>query len=126
MRLDTRLRADDHQAFYQIAQFTDIAGPGITQQNFHCRVAKLAGLLSILRAELIQKESCNHGDVFLAITQRRNKEGNDVEAIEEVLAERATGNFLLEILVGGGDDADVDVECLVGADAFEALLFEDA
>ena len=35
------------------------------------------------------------------------------------------GDFLFEFLVGGGDDADVDAHGLIGADGFEALLFED-
>src|SRR6266852_2734807 len=65
-------------------------------------------------------------NVFLAIAQRRNEEGNYVQAVEEILAEGAAGDFLFEIFICGGDDAHIYMESLIGADAFEALLFEDA
>ena len=54
------------------------------------------------------------------------KEGDDVEAVEEVFAEVAAGDLFFEVLVGGGDDADVDVDGVGGADGEEALLVESA
>src|SRR6185437_2592220 len=65
-------------------------------------------------------------DVFLAITERRHKKRNNVEAIEEVLAEVAARNLLFKVLVGSGDDADVDVDGLRSPHGKEALLVECA
>jgi len=56
-----------------------------------------------------------------AVAQRRDEERNDVEAIEKILAETAVQNFLFEIFVGGGNDANIDADGLIGADRLEAL-----
>ena len=66
------------------------------------------------------------GDVFLAAAERRELEGDDVEAVEEVFAEAALFDGLLEVDVGGGDDADVDLDLLVAAHVHEAAVLEDA
>src|SRR5260370_33049868 len=66
------------------------------------------------------------GDVLFAVAQRRHEEGNYVQPIEEVLPEGAARDLLFEILVCGGEHANVDAQSLAGADRFEALLFQDA
>ena len=43
--------------------------------------------------------------VRLALAQRRNEDREDVEPVEQVLAERALRDRLLHVLVGGGDRA---------------------
>ena len=52
--------------------------------------------------------------------------GKDVEAIEQVLAERPVADRLLEVAVGGGDDADVDLDRLRAAEALDDAFLEDA
>ena len=64
------------------------------------------------------------GEVFLAVAQGGDEEGDDVEAVEEVLAKIALGDFVFEVLVGGGDDADIDVDGVGGADGEETLLVQ--
>ena len=49
------------------------------------------------------------GNVVAPFAQRRQRDLDHVDAEVEVLAERAGGHGALEIAVGGGDDADVDV-----------------
>src|SRR5262245_9527552 len=124
MRFDAYLRAHDNEAFDEVAEFADVTGPRIAQQDFERSIGKFAGTLAISGAEFVEEMAREDGDVFLAIAQGRNKKGNYVEAIEEILAEAAVGNLLLEILVGGGDDADIHADRLIGTDGFEALLFE--
>jgi len=48
--------------------------------------------------------------------------GNYAEAVIKVLAETPLGNFLLEILVRGGNDAHVRFDRLVAADALFPIL----
>src|SRR5205814_639699 len=50
----------------------------------------------------------------------------DVEPVEEILAEAALLDLSLEVLIGRGDDADIDGDRLRAADALEFLLLEDA
>src|SRR6266852_4466724 len=102
VRLDACLRADNDQALDEVAELAHVSGPGMTQQDFHGGIAKLTGFLAIRGAELVQEIARENGNVFFAITQGRHEKWNHVEAVEEILAESATGDFLLEILVGGG------------------------
>ncbi len=47
------------------------------------------------------------GYVFATLAQGRHADGEDVDAVEQVLAKGAGGDHLLQILVGGGDQPDV-------------------
>src|SRR5258706_444577 len=107
MRLDTRLRANNDEALDEVAQFAHIARPRIARKNFESVVAEFAGLLAVFGAEFIEKVATKNWNVRDAVTQRRNKKGNYVQAIEKILAKRAARDFLVEVLVGGGDDANV-------------------
>src|SRR6267154_4518787 len=126
VRFDARFRADDHQALDQIAQLAHVAGPGMAQQTLHRGVAELANFLSVSRAELVQQMPSKNGNIFLAITQRRDEERNDVEPVDQILTEGAAGDLLLEILVGGGQNANIHGEGLARAHRLEALFFEHA
>ena len=66
------------------------------------------------------------GDVLLAITKRRDCQWENSQAVEKVETEAAFGCVLFQMLVGGGDDADVDVEDFVVADALELAAIEEA
>src|SRR5690606_10478825 len=50
----------------------------------------------------------------------------DVQAIEEVLAEAARVDFLLQVAIGGGNHAHVHLDGLATADALELLFLQDA
>src|SRR6266403_2095495 len=58
--------------------------------------------------------------------QRRKHDRDDVQAVVEVLAEASRLHLGLEVLVGGGEDADVDLERAVAAHPFELALLEHA
>src|SRR6185436_21086823 len=75
---------------------------------------------------LLQEEARQRRDVFLALAQRRQAQADDVEAMEQVLAERARLDPLLEILVRRRDDANVALHRVVAADAIELAVGEDA
>src|SRR6267154_5090452 len=126
MRLDARLRTNNNQTLDEVAKLANISGPRMAQQNFHSRVSQLARLLSISCAELVQEVFGQNGNVLFAVAQRRHEEGNYIQPIEKVLAESATGNFLLEVFVGSGQDADVNGHSLAGTDWLKALLLEHA
>ncbi len=65
-------------------------------------------------------------DVARALAQRRQADRHDVEAVEEVFAERAGGDELLEVAVGRRDEAHVDADRLDAADALELALLQRA
>src|SRR5882762_128757 len=126
VRLDARLRANNNQALHQIAKLAYVSRPRMPQQNFHRRVSQLARLLSISGAELVQEVFGQNGNVLFAVAQWRHEEGNYIQPIEEVLAESAARNFLLEVFVGSGENAYVNGHSLAGTNWLKALLFQHA
>ena len=61
-----------------------------------------------------------------ALAQRRHADRHDAQAIEEILAERARGDQLVEPPVGGRDDAHRDANRLLAADALQLAVLQDA
>ncbi len=54
-----------------------------------------------------------HGDVLPAFAQRRQFDAEDVEPVEKIGAELALRDQFFQILVGGGDAAEVHLDDLV-------------
>ena len=65
-------------------------------------------------------------NIFAAAAQRRQIDGDDVEAIEEIVAELAFAHRLAQIDVGGGDDAHIDLRLLRSAERSEAAVLQHA
>ena len=60
------------------------------------------------------------------LAQRRDLQVHDVEAEQQVLAERALAHRLGQVAVRGGDDADVDRHRPGAADAVDHALLDGA
>ena len=68
-----------------------------------------------------------HRNVLAALAQRRHDDVNDVEAVEQVLAERALRDHVAQVAVGRRDHADVDdAAAAVGADLLQLAGLEEA
>ena len=65
-------------------------------------------------------------NVLAARAQRRQFKADDVQPVEEVFAEAAFAHSLLQVDVGRGDDADVDLDLLHAAEMHEAAVLQDA
>ena len=65
-------------------------------------------------------------NLLAPLAQRRQPQPDDVEAVEEVLAEPALGDQRFEVGVGRGDDADVDLDRLRLAEAVHFVGLEEA
>jgi hypothetical protein len=76
-----------------------------------------------LREELVHK----HRNVFSTITQRRNDYVNDVEAIEQILAERPLLDHFSQVTVGRSDHTHVDdAATAVGANFLQLACLEES
>ncbi len=71
---------------------------------------------------MLQEVSRQQGDVLGAFPQCRQAQPDDVEPMEQVLAEQAIAYPLFEVLVGGGDDAHVGSDRLHAADTVEMAV----
>src|SRR5439155_18405988 len=91
-----------------ILQLAHVAWPVVGLQQLQRLLSDgtdpLSGLLGVALDQVFRQDR----NVDHALAQRRDPDGEDVEAIEEVLAERATRYRALEIAVRGGEDAHID------------------
>ncbi len=74
----------------------------------------------LLRVNARQEVLDERRNVFAALAQRRHGQVNDVQPVEQVLAERALGDHVAQVAVGRGDDAHVDAaHRAIGADLLQ-------
>jgi hypothetical protein len=117
---------EDDGALDGVLQFADIARPLVRSElahgglgNSRCgTIHSLGGLLHKMRGE--------GRDVVAALAKRREFNREDAQAIVKVLAEAACIDFMFQVAIGGGDDANVDLAATGIADTFQFLLLQDA
>ena len=85
-----------------------------------------AEFAALLAGDLGDQEAGQVRQVLDTLAQRRHADGHDVESVVEVLAELARPHLGLQVAVGGGDDAHVDLEGAAAADPLEFALLEHA
>ena len=115
----------DHAAHF-VGQLAHVAGPGVEQQVFERLVVERQASLLLFVAVLAQVVIDERRDLLAPLAQRRQLQADDVEAVEEVLAEAALGDELFEVGVGGGDDAHVDLDRLRLAERVDLVRLEEA
>jgi len=65
-------------------------------------------------------------NVLEAFAQRRNLDGEDIQAVVQIFPQLTVGNGLLRITVGRRDDPGVDVDLFVAAHPPELSFLQDA
>ena len=91
---------------------------GVVGQGRH----GLADLRALAGQEVVDERQ----DLFAPFAQRRQMEPHHVEAVVEVFAEAAVGEELIERLVGGGNDPDVDLDRVGVAERVRLAGLEEA
>jgi hypothetical protein len=86
----------------------------------------LQGAIADLPAETADDGLDQLFDVLEALAQRRHADLDDVDVVEQVLAELAFGDQSRQVPVGRRQDAHVDRHLLALADRPHALLLDDA
>ena len=77
--------------------------------------------------ELLREEVCGeHRDIRPPFAERRQLDRHDLQSVVQVLAKRALLDGALEILVGGGDDPDVDPDRPLSADRPHLAILKNA
>ena len=109
-------------AFHGVAEFADVAGPGVAFEAF----GDGGGEAGLGLGEFGEETGGEGEDVFGAFAQGGQVNLEDGEAVEEVFAEAAGFDLIVEIAVGGGEEARGGVVFAVGADALEAAVLRDA
>ena len=76
--------------------------------------------------ELLEEALDQQRNVLGPLAQRRHDDGHDLQPVKQVLAELARRHRLLQLLVGGGDDAHVDADQFGAADHAERAVLQHA
>src|SRR5690606_7205523 len=104
----------------------DVAGPGVPTQQLAGGMVERDVDAKVV-AQPHEEQLGEADDVFAALAQRGHLDGSAGEAIEQILAEAALGDFATQVAVGGCDHANVDLPHLRGlADAGELASLEHA
>src|SRR5690554_481049 len=61
-------------------------------------------------------------DILASLTQRWDMDAYHIEAMEQIVAEQMLGNLLLKVLVGGGNDAHIDLDRGGATDPIELAI----
>ncbi len=109
-----------------VHELAHVAGPVLLLQQIE-RVGREAGDAPVQPGgEDLQRMLRQHGDVFASLAQRRQVQGDDIEAVIQVVAKLAEGDGGVEIAVGGGDDAHVHIHRLRRAQRAHLALLQHA
>ena len=102
--------AGDYGPLDNTFQLPHVAGPVVFLQDvqglFRHGLYLLAGFLVELGDKMIDEQR----DVFLALPERRDRDGENVEPVEEVFPEPAVSDLFLQVPVAGRDDPDIDLD----------------
>src|ERR1700723_2045565 len=112
---------EDGSAFDGIAQFAHIARPGMLCEDFE-RVPRQGDA----GTEFAREGNGKLLDIAHTLAQGRKMDGEDGEAVVEIFAKLLLCDALFEVCIGGCNDADVDLEVLVAAQALHLALLEEA
>src|SRR5581483_7254805 len=102
-------------------QLSDIARPAMREQQFRRAVGDALDVALELVVVVLDKKPGERQDIISAVTKRRNQDLDDVQAEVEVLAESPFFDGFAQILVGRGDDPQIELDVFQAAQAAEAL-----
>src|SRR6185436_7786492 len=117
--------AHQHRSLEGVLELADVARPVVAGQHVDRGRRNALDAARMLAGELLEEVIDEQQQVGLPLAQRRDEDGEDVEPVVEILAEGAGGDRLLQVLVGGGDQAHVRLDRLGAADPLELPLLQD-
>ncbi len=114
----------DDEPLDHVAELAHVARPVVRHEGAHGLAGERLGALPVLRRERLQEVLDQERDVLSPAPERRHLHRDDVQPVEEVLAEAALGDQIGQRLVRGGDHPHVDPDRLVPADPLHRLLLQ--
>src|SRR5512140_38091 len=99
----------EHRTLDHVAQLAHVTWPGVRAQRVSRGRGHPLHILSVLRAEAAHEVFGEQQHVIAAIAKRRKPEQYHGESKIEIATKRARLRLALEITVGGGEDAHIDL-----------------
>ena len=115
------------RALDDVLELAHVARPVVLRQQIERLRRQLEVASCLFSSPYFSRKCCDEQrDVVLAIAQRRQLDRDDVQPVEQILAEPPVLHHLPQVDVGRGDDADVDLDRLHAAEAHELALLDHA
>src|SRR5882762_4029248 len=105
---DHILLAHDRRAFQNVAQFADIARPGVSHENVHHLCTDSANMLAMLFIYVMEDIFHQQRYVVFVIAERRQVNMKYIQAKEKILAHLPLSHGILRILVGSRQHPHID------------------
>ena len=118
--------AHDNGAINRVLELADITGPLELRQVSHRLAANAGDVAIFFGAESREKMSQQMRDVLAAHPQRRNRQRQHMQAIEQIFAEMSAFDALQQLAVGRGNDAHVDLYRLAPANRLDRAFLQRA
>lgn len=116
---------EDADAVGEVAQLTDIPWPAIALEELSSLGRQTQGRHVVALGAHRSEETEEQGDILHTATQGRHLDGYGIETEEEVFAEAATLDSLLQIHIRRSDDAHIGLLGLACPDGDEFPRLED-
>ena len=124
--LDETALCQDHRSFDDVFQLPDVSRERMVPEHGHSTWSHPPDLLPDLLGALFQKVAHQERQVALPFPKGRNMDRNDIQPVVQVFPEGAFAHHLLEVPVGGGDEANIDGDRFRVANRGDHHLLEDA
>src|SRR5207249_5182354 len=111
--------AEDHRAFNDVFQLSDVPRVGIALENGSGFRVNVQHFFAELLPVPHERPHAQRDNVFRSLPQWGEIEGHDVQTEKQVFAECAARHFLLEISVGGRDETEIHLNIVHAAHATE-------
>jgi hypothetical protein len=118
--------SEDDRVLEGILELANVAGPVVNHDGVHRFRRQGLGLAATILGEILQEGVHEQKQVVLAVAQSGKFQRDNVEPVEEIGAEIPPPDFLLQVAIGGRDDANVHGDRLGGADRDDFTLLEHA
>src|SRR6185436_7688787 len=76
--------------------------------------------------EPVEEELDQHREISLALAQQRQAQVENVDAVEEILAEQSQRHVLAQVAMRRRDQPDIDLDRNVRSQRFDRSILEDA
>ena len=109
-----------------VFEFANVARPPVGGHAAQGGGGNVANFLPVFVGEPAGEIPGQQRNVVKALAQRRDKNLDDIQPVEEIVAEAAGGDTIFEMAVAGGNQMDVHGNGVLAADPLKGAGFEDA
>ena len=122
--LDKLSLSKDNRMTDGVSQLAYIAGPFVIHQNLHGTGGKRLNVSVLFQTVFFKKMVAERRNIFFAVTQGRQMEGNDIQPVIQIVSESTRFNFLAQIPIGGSQYPYIGLHGFFPADPFKTVVLE--